>query len=146
MTSIVFDRDGNQYEVNDYEVEGLLESGAYFKHSPKDNGAVKMPKADSPLVTIYDRKTGEAIKRRPVDARELVRGGGYSFDAPRQLRAPSVPPTPPPVTPLPVFSEETPKEDIQAALAKYGLQHRANMSKSDLLTIWNTFLLEQGQK
>lgn len=144
---IVFDRDGRPYDVHDYEVEGLLASGAYFTEPQKEIGVTQMPKLDSALVTIYDRKTGKAIQRRPVDARELVHSGHYSFDRPKPAPAPPQPQEPvqrPPA--LPVLTDENSKEEIIAALIQHGVQYRANMSKPDLLNIWNTYVLEQGQK
>lgn len=149
---LVFDRDGRPYDVHDYEVEGLLASGAYFTEAQKEIGVTQMPKLDSSLVTIYERKTGKAIQRRPVDARELVNSGHYSFESPKAAAAKHAPEPAPQEVPvqrpaaLPVFTDENSKEEILMALAQHGVQYRANMSKSDLLNVWNTYVLEQGQK
>lgn len=33
-------------------------------------------------VTVFNRSTGEALARQPIDAREMVAQGGWSFDPP----------------------------------------------------------------
>lgn len=152
----VYDKSGKPYSVSQVEAQAMLESGAYFESS---KGAVHMPAAKSPLITIYDVKTGKPIQRRPVDARELVKSGDYVL-ALAKKKSPAASDTgsgqiPPEADPsahkrqandvLPVLSEESSKEEIMAVLSRFGIQYRINMSKMDLLNLWQTYVLERGQ-
>lgn len=113
-----------------------------------------MPAIKSSLVTIYDVKTGKSMQRRPIDAKELVKSGNYTFTAIKK-RMQVVPdsqsgvalnaPVSHPSGALPILTEEASKEEIIAVLGQYGIQYRANMSKTDLLNLWQTYVLERGQ-
>lgn len=50
------------------------------------------------MVTLYDRTTGAALERWPVDAAELLATGGYTTD-------PTVPASAPPPVPAPSVAE-----------------------------------------
>lgn len=52
-------------------------------------------------VVLYDRATGQRLERWPVDARDMVRSGDYTTDAPDGISAetPAVPVTPSPALP-----------------------------------------------
>lgn len=145
----VYDRDGTAYEVTPNEAEQLLATGAYFENA-RQIGDSKMPTSCSPLMTIYDIKTGKSLKRRPVDARELVHSGYYSFEKPGEINKQELNPQPPQgearrPAPLPVLTDSASKEEIIACLTQYGVQFRANMGKTDLLNLWQNYVLEQGQ-
>lgn len=164
---VVYDRVGTIYEVSSDEAAALLATGAYFSDLNCHTGTLM--NHTGTLATIYDVKTGQAIQRRPVDARELVASGKYSFQHPRQGKAAPTPPqdssTPPepPMppqdpaapekepekkpekAPLPTLTAENSKAEIAAALSEHGVQYRANMDKADLLELWAGYVAEQNE-
>lgn len=142
---IVFDRQGNEYEVVAEELAELTSSGAYFTEKPKQNEDQSMYKESGGLVTIFDKETGDALQRRPVDARELVKSGKYRFE-PVAVKADDAPPQGEAQgNELPSLSDANTKQDIMAALSEHGVQYRANMDKADLLELWNAYVAEQGK-
>lgn len=146
----VYDKSGQPYTVSQVEAQAMLDSGAYFE----TKGVARMPATKSSLVTIYDVKTGKSMQRRPIDAKELVKSGNYTFTATKKRmqgasdspsKAALNAPVSHPSGALPVLTEEASKEEIMAVLGQYGIQHQANMSKTDLLNLWQTYVLERGQ-
>lgn len=56
------------------------------------------------MVTLYDRTTGAALERWPVDAAELLATGGYTTDLPTPADAPASVPASPVAEPSPAPS------------------------------------------
>lgn len=150
----VYDRTGQPYEVADEELSAILASGAYFTSQNVASKGVTMKSEGKARVTVYEIATGNALVRRPVDAAELVRSGKYQYDAPQPKKAVSQPESAPvqqvsstgteQIPALPQLSVENSKEDIVLTLSKFGVQHRASMSKADLLNLWNEYLEQQA--
>lgn len=163
---ILFDRQGKEFDFAPDEVEAMLTTGIYFRGKDEKEAAIfkpENPAGKSKMITIYEKATGKALQRRPVDAYELVRTGKYAFTGkygkPAKPKEPENPQggnqepqgnqnskEPEKQDALPVLTEENSKQEITEALQRYGVQFRANMDKESLLTIWNNYLLEQGQK
>lgn len=152
--SLIFDRGGNPYEVDAEEVDNLLASGAYFLENSIFGMGQSMSKSIQGLVTVYMVGTGQAIKRRPVDARELVRSGICVFSLPEKEVSALGPSKSDPGDngvnssdiSLPVLSDSSTKQEIISTLSRYGIQYRSTMEKADLLTLWDEFVLENGSQ
>ena len=146
----IFDREGRIYQVNAFEVEGFLASGAYFIKN-METMEIPMPEANKQgMMVIYEIKSGKKYMRRPVDARELVASGEFSLNYPKKaMDSSAIPPNPADLAGIvgekfPELTAESSKADISAALTKLGVQYRQSMDKADLLQLWQNFLAEQS--
>ncbi len=142
----VYDKQGNEYSLSQEECADLVASGAYFLQNPQIHKEAIMNMESNGLVAVYDKKTGESFYRRPVDARELVKTGKYSFDG----KAEKAQETEKKIElqrgedGLPVLTQDSTKQEIIAALSEYGVQYRNDMNKAALLDLWKDFLVERA--